>query len=354
MKTAVMRPLSFFLLLPLLAINSVAQTGTRAADGASIQPTIQPTIQPFDAPVRLFVADKTDNTVTVIDPATNKIVSAIPVSGAPQGLAVSTDGRSLYVSGIGGNLDVVDLRTLKATRHIVLGQKAGCIAVAPDGRRAFVCIPAGREVAVVDTAPMQRLRSINLGGDWGGAPNGLFVTPEATRMVSAGDRRLTFINIRGEKPEFFIPVEGVAEAVAFDSDKNLVIHRLFAQIAGQKSLDVIDYAARKVTEKLPLPAVPSAIAVTPDHKTLWVAVSDTLVSYSLSELKKTASVAVDRGPSAIVCASDSARCYVSNTDGGTVSVIDTRAGKEMARIPAGKAPGRMVLSDKPPLSDRNR
>jgi YVTN family beta-propeller protein len=313
-----MRVLSFFVFIPLLAAQS-----------------------------RLYVADENGNAVTVIDAQSNRVAATIPVSPGPQAVAISTDGRYLYVSSSGRNqLDAVDLRTLKVVKSAAVGLKPGCLAVSPDGRRVFLCLDGQAGLDVVDTAPMQRMRTIDFAG--GGAPRNLYITPDSTRMIATGDRKLTIINVRSEKPEFTIPVDGAAEAVAIDSDKDLVIHRLFVQVAGFKGFEVIDYAARKVTEKVALPAAPSALAVTADHKTLWVAAGDSVAEFSLPDLKKIATIPADHGVAGIVCSADSRRCFVSNSGAGsgsgTVSVIATAEAKELVRIPVGKTPGRMVLT----------
>lgn len=112
-----------------------------------------------------------------------------------------------------------------------------------------------------------------------------------------------------------------------------------------KGFEVIDYAARKLAAKVALPAAVSALEVTPDRKSLWVASGDALTIFPLPDLKKTATVPVGRGPAAIVCSSDSKRCFISNAGDGTVSVVDAVKAKEIQRIPAGKSPGRMVMVD---------
>jgi YVTN family beta-propeller protein len=300
----------------------------------------------------LYVADSAASAVIAIDPQGNKVAGAIPVSAGSRAIGISTavhstDVRRLYVSSAGKNLlDVVDLRTRKVVGSVAVGPKPGCLALSPDGRRVFVCLAGQPGIDVVDTATMQRIRTIDLAGDLGGSPNNLYVTPDSTRMIAAGDRKLAVINIRSEKVEFAISVDGVAGALAIESDKNLVIQRLFVQIAGSKGCVVVDYASRKVTGRVVTTAVTSALTVSPDQKTLWVAGADDSVSaFSLPDLKKTGTVPVDRGPAWIVCRAGSNRCFVSNSGAGTVSVIDTVAFKEVQRIPAGKIPGRMVLSE---------
>jgi DNA-binding beta-propeller fold protein YncE len=292
---------------------------------------------------RLFVADGAGNSITAFDPVSNRIVGTIPVSASPQGLAVSNDvdltrPRRLYVSSGGKNLlDVVDLKAQKVVRSVPVGLRPGCVALSPDGRRVFVCLEGQPGIDVVDTANMQKLRTIELAG----TARNLYITPDSTRMIAAADRKLTVINIRSEKVEFEIPVDGVVEGVAIESDKHMVIQRLFLQVAGLNGFEVMDYASRKVTGKTVLPAATSGLAVSPDQKTLWVSssASDSVAAFSLPELKKVGAVTVEHGPASIACSASA--CYVGCA--GALSVIDRQGMKELRRIPAGASPGRILL-----------
>jgi DNA-binding beta-propeller fold protein YncE len=203
----------------------------------------------------------------------------------------------------------------------------------------FVCLGGQAGIDVLDTSNLQKLRTIDLAE----ASNALYVTPDLTRLIAAAGRRLTVINIRTEKPEFSIPLDGVAERVAIASDKNLVIHQLFVAVAGFKGFEVLDYATRKMTAKVPLGAAVNGMEVSPDRRTLWVS-SGAVIAFSLPELKKAASIPADGVPGDVVCSVALKRCFVADS-GGTVSVIDAVAMKELQRIPAGKSPGRMVLSE---------
>ena len=291
------------------------------------------------------MADGAGNSITAFDPVSNRVVGTIPVSASPQGLAVSNDvdltrPRRLYVSSGGKNLlDVIDLKAQKVVRSVSVGPRPGCLALSPDGRRVFVCLEGQPGIDVVDTANMQKVRTIDLTG----VTRNLYITPDSTRMIAAGEKKLTVINIRSEKAEFEIPVDGVVDGLAIESDKHLVIQRLFLQVAGMKGFEVLDYASRKVTGKTALPAASSGLAVSPDLKTLWVssAASDAVTVFSLPELKKVGVVPVEHGPASIACSA--AACYVGSA--GAVSVIDRQGMKELRRIPAGALPGRMVLAE---------
>jgi YVTN family beta-propeller protein len=59
---------------------------------------------PAEAAPLLYVANFDDNTVSVIDTATNRVVgSPIPVGSGPQSLAVTPDGTKVYVANMDSN-----------------------------------------------------------------------------------------------------------------------------------------------------------------------------------------------------------------------------------------------------------
>ena len=71
---------------------------------------------PAEAAPFLYVANGSDNTVSVIDTATNTVVGLpIPVGSNPQTLAVTPDGTKVYVTNAGSNnVSVIKTATNKA------------------------------------------------------------------------------------------------------------------------------------------------------------------------------------------------------------------------------------------------
>jgi YVTN family beta-propeller protein len=131
------------------------------------------------------------------------------------------------------------------------------------------------------------------------------------------------------------------------------------QLSNLHGFAVVDYASRKVTERIMLPDGPAGarplipatfshgLGISPDHKTLWVdSLLDNSVSvFSLPELKRIATIPVGHGPDWLVFTPDGKRCYISNAGANSVSAIDTASLKETARIPVGKVPKRLIAAE---------
>src|SRR5436190_1928265 len=91
--------------------------------------------------VRIIQTNSAGDDVSIIDPATNKVVGTIKGIEVGHGVAAAPDGSRYYVSNEAeSTLDVVDRKTLKVTKHIPLTGRPNNIAIGKDGRRVYVSI----------------------------------------------------------------------------------------------------------------------------------------------------------------------------------------------------------------------
>src|SRR6516162_2325563 len=86
-----------------------------------------------------YIMNQLDNTVSVIDTATNTVVgSPIPVGRSPFGVAVTPDGSKVYVANsLSGTVSVIDTATNTVVGSpIAVGNfPLGGVAVTPDGSK---------------------------------------------------------------------------------------------------------------------------------------------------------------------------------------------------------------------------
>lgn len=310
------------------------------------------------APLRIYVTNSDDNKVSVIDPASDKVVDEIGVSPNPHGIVPSPDGSRFYVSSESKDvLDVVDRKTSKIIRKIPIGTRPNNVAITADGKRVYVCIRGESWVDIIDTASLEKVKSVPVGR----APHNVYRTPDGQYMIatSMGENKLTFINVKREEAEFSIPTGGVPRPLVIDADASGSIKRLFVQLSNLHGFAVLDYATRKVTDKILLPDGPAGarplipetfshgMAISPDHKTLWVtSLLDNSVSvFSLPQLQRITTIPVGRGPDWMVFTPNGKQCYVSNAGSNTVSSIDAVGLKQLTQIPVGRIPKRIIAGD---------
>lgn len=101
---------------------------------------------------RLYVANNTSNTVSVINTATKAVVATIAGFSAPYGLAISPDGAYVYVTNYSndtvGIINTADNSLLGTT--IAVGTGPIGIATSADGQYVYVANTVGNTVSIID------------------------------------------------------------------------------------------------------------------------------------------------------------------------------------------------------------
>ncbi|NUM52257.1 MAG: c-type cytochrome [Candidatus Hydrogenedentes bacterium] len=103
---------------------------------------------------RLYVVDTTADRVVAVNPMKARVVRAFPTSDAPSGIAVSPDGKRLYVTAgaENGRVFVLNARTGKCVAELVTGHSPNAPVVSADGNTLFVCNQFTNDVSIFDLA----------------------------------------------------------------------------------------------------------------------------------------------------------------------------------------------------------
>ena len=124
----------------------------------------------------LAVVSIASNSVTLIDTETNKIKGIIYVGRSPHEAFFTPNGRELWVTVRGEDyVSVIDPQKMKETGRIRLASGPGMTMFGPDGRYGFVCSSFTPEIAVVDVASHQTIKRVPQSSPF--CPN-IAVTPE--------------------------------------------------------------------------------------------------------------------------------------------------------------------------------
>ena len=124
----------------------------------------------------LAVVSVGSNSVTLIDTATNAIKGKVYVGRSPHEAFFTPDGRELWVTVRGENyISVLDPAEMKEIRHIELANGPGMTMFGPDGKHAFVCSSFVPELAVIDVSSHQVIKRLPQVSSF--CPN-IAVTPE--------------------------------------------------------------------------------------------------------------------------------------------------------------------------------
>ena len=124
----------------------------------------------------LAVVSVGSNSVTLIDTATNKVKGVVYVGRSPHEAFFTPNGRELWVTVRGENyVSVIDPAKMKETRRIELANGPRMIMFGPDGKYAFVCSSFTPELAVVDVVSHKIIKRVAQVSPF--SPN-IAVTPE--------------------------------------------------------------------------------------------------------------------------------------------------------------------------------
>lgn len=126
---------------------------------------------------RVYAADQTSNTVSVIDPSENKLLGLIrlgdPVPGAlsplykgqllVHGLGYSPDSKILAVVSVGSNsVTLIDTATNKVKGVIYVGRSPHEAFFTPNGRELWVTVRGENYVSVIDPGRMKEIQRIEV------------------------------------------------------------------------------------------------------------------------------------------------------------------------------------------------
>lgn len=105
----------------------------------------------------LYVTTEIDNSVSIIDPHTLRIVGSIPTGQAESHmLAITRDGRRGYTANVGpGTVSVLDLEARKTIAIIPVSAHTQRISLSVDDRMAFTADQTKPQLAVIDTSSNQ-------------------------------------------------------------------------------------------------------------------------------------------------------------------------------------------------------
>jgi YVTN family beta-propeller protein len=199
----------------------------------------------------LYVTTELDNTVTIIDPKTLKIVGSVP-TGAPEAhmLAISSDGKRGYTANVGpGSISVLDLDAKKTITVIPVAKRIQRIALSVDGKLAWTADQNEPRLAAIDTAT--------------------------------------------NKIDHWIPLPAVGFSTAPTPDGKFLI----VTSSASNKVFVVDLKTKSVAHTLDMPKIPQEVIVRPDGKMAYVScdIEAKVVSVRTSDWKVDATIDAGKG-----------------------------------------------------------
>ncbi len=172
----------------------------------------------------LYVTTELDQTITIIDPKTLKIVGTIP-TGQPEShmLAITSDGHRGYTANVGpGTVSVLDLDKRKTLAVIPISKETQRISISPDNSMIFTSDQTKPQLAVIDAAT--------------------------------------------DKIKTWVELPGLGYGTAATKDGRWLI----VAVPPANKVAVIDLKTLKVARSIDVPAAPQEVLVRPDDKVAYV------------------------------------------------------------------------------------
>ena len=336
----------------LAILESTAGATTRNSLASSAD---SPAISGHD---RVYTGDQTSNTVSVIDPAANKLLGVIrlgePVPNAlsplyrgqllVHGLGFSPDHRTLAVVSVGSNsVTFIDTATNGVKGTVYIGRSPHEAFFTPDGRELWATVRGEDYVSVIDPVQMREVRRIPTANGPGMVlfrPDGkyAFVPSSFTPELDVIDTSTYAVVARVPQASPFSPnlaVSNDGTEVWFtlkDSGKTQIMnaHPPFAILATLDTGPITNHVA---------------LVDTADGKFAYITVGaeNKVKVYRRGKVPElVASVATGDLPHGIWASGDGSRVYVGLENQDAVIAIDTRTNAIIATIPIGQQPQALV------------
>ncbi|MEE4494687.1 YncE family protein [Streptomyces sp. BE230] len=302
-----------------------------------------------DFPSRVYVPNTNSNTVSVIDPATYKVIETIPVGRQPQHVVPSWDLKTLWVNNdVGDSLTAIDPATGKAGKTVGVSDPYN-LYFTPNGKYAVVMASMDRELVFRDAHTMKTAKAVPVScagvnhADFSADGRYFIVSCEfsgellkvdTAKMKVVGQQKLPFkgampqdVKLSPDGSTFYIADMMANGMWVLDGEKftepkllptgkgchGLYVSRdakeMYISNRGEGSVSVFDFAQKKLAKKWHLPngGSPDMGGVSADGKVLWL----------------------------------------SGRYNAEVYAIDTTSGKQLARIPVGSGPHGLAVYPQP-------
>jgi len=250
----------------------------------------------------LAVVSVGSNSVTLIETSTNKVKGTVYVGRSPHEAFFTKDGTELWVTVRGEDyISVIDPKEMKEIRRIQVANGPGMTMFGPDGRYGFICSSFIPELAVIDVASHQIIKRLTQASPF--CPN-IAVSPENDEVwITLKDAGK--VQVFSAKPPF--EQKSLIETGPITNHMNFVNNRngkfAYVTVGG---LNVVKVFRRGATPEL------------------------------------SATIPVGSLPHGIWPSGDGSRVYVALENDEMAAAIDTLTNKVIANIPIGQTTQALV------------
>jgi YVTN family beta-propeller protein len=112
----------------------------------------------------LYVVCQASDELRVVDIQSGKVVGAVPVGHVPRGIVLSPDGRQIYVTNSWSDtVSVIDVATLRTVRTLPTGFEPTGIVSDRSGETLYVANRLSSDISVIDVSTGQEIKRLLAG-----------------------------------------------------------------------------------------------------------------------------------------------------------------------------------------------
>jgi len=339
------------------AIDALTGPAASTASPRDSEPVPQGTGVPISHRDRVYAGEQFSNTVSVTDPADNKLLGVIrlgdpaPGNFSPlyrgqvlvHGLGFSPDGKTLVVVSIGSNSATFIETATNTVKHVTyLGRSPHEAFFTPDGREVWVTVRGEDYVSVIDAQTYEEKLRIKVPPGPGMqifSPDGRYgyvcssFTPQ-TVVISVADHQVLGqmkqdspfcpnIAVTPDGSQVWFTLKDIGETMVFDGRPPFSLLKTFDTGPITNHVNFARNASGTFAY-------------------VTVGGLNEVQVFRTSDFSKVATIPVGRLPHGVWPSGDGSRVYVGLENADTLAAISTLTNKVVATIPIGQAPQAVV------------
>jgi PQQ-dependent catabolism-associated beta-propeller protein len=295
-----------------------------------------------EARAEIFVSNEKGNSISIIG-ENLELVEEVPVGNRPRGIALSSDGRFLYICASDDNtIQVFDTEAREVVGTLPSGPDPELLVLSPDDALIYVANEDDNMVTVVDIAAKAAITEIPVGVEpegMGVSHDGKWIvnTSETTNMahfIDADTLEITDNVLVDQRPRF-------AEWTSDDAEV-----WVSSEIGG--TVSVIDNATRQLKHKISfaIPGVPEeaiqpvGVRVTADRQWAFIALgpANRVAVIDAQTFEVEDYLLVGQRVWQLAFSPDEKFLYSTNGVSNDISVIDVENLEVVKSVPVGRLP----------------
>ncbi|WP_346432992.1 PQQ-dependent catabolism-associated beta-propeller protein [Breoghania sp.] len=291
----------------------------------------------------IFVSNEKGNSITVIDAKTREVTATIPVGERPRDIALSPDGKTLYICASDeDHIEILDTESLEVTGTLPSGPDPELMTIAPDGSHLYAANKDDNLVTAIDLATGDAVAEVQLGVE----PEGMGVSPDGRTIVNTSEttNMAHFIDADSFEITANVLVDQRPRFAQYTDDRAEVW--VSAEIGG--TVAVIDAETKEIKKKIsfsvpglqPEAIQPVGIRITKDRSKAFVALgpANRVAVINAQTLEVEDYLLVGQWIWQLPFTPDESELYATNGVSNDVSVIDVENLKTLVSIPVRSFP----------------